>query len=162
MADKRQKPDFEPTVENRKARRDYLVLETLETGIVLRGTEIKSVRQAHVALGEAFVEVSKRGELWLVNARIDEYFQAGSYFNHSPGSKRKLLAHKHEIAKLQRAVEQKGMALVPLKLYFVRGRAKILVGLCKGKKMADKRQTLIDREHQRDVDRLSKARGMRI
>ena len=84
MADKRQKPDFEPTVENRKARRDYLVLETLETGIVLRGTEIKSVRQAHVALGEAFVEVSKRGELWLVNARIDEYFQAGSYFNHAP------------------------------------------------------------------------------
>ena len=161
MAEKK-KPNLEPTVENRKARRDYAVLDTLETGIVLRGTEIKSVRQAHVALGEAFVEVSKRGELWLVNARIDEYFQAGSYFNHAPGSKRKLLAHKHEIAKLQRAVEQKGTTLIPLKLYFVRGRAKILVGLCKGKKDVDKRQTLVDRAHQREVDRISKAHGMRI
>ena len=161
MAEKK-KPNLEPTVENRKARRDYAVLDTLETGIVLRGTEIKSVRESHVSLGEAFVEASKRGELWLVNARIDEYFQAGSYFNHAPGSKRKLLAHKHEIAKLQRAVEQKGTTLIPLKLYFVRGRAKILVGLCKGKKDVDKRQTLVDRAHQREVDRISKAHGMRI
>ena len=161
MAEKK-KPNLEPTVENRKARRDYAVLDTLETGVVLRGTEIKSVRESHVSLGEAFVEVSKRGELWLVNARIDEYFQAGSYFNHAPGSKRKLLAHKHEIAKLQRAVEQKGTTLIPLKLYFVRGRAKILVGLCKGKKDVDKRQTLVDRAHQREVDRISKVHGMRI
>ncbi len=161
MGPKKEKSNHSPTIENRKARHQYSVLDTLETGIVLTGTEVKAIRLSHVSLGEAFVEISNRGELWLVNARIEEYFEANQ-FNHSPLAKRKLLAHAHEILKLKRLTEQKGMTLIPLKLYFKKGKVKVLIGICRGKKAEDKRATLIGRTHQREMDRLSKTTGMRI
>lgn len=145
----------EPSIENRKARHNYTVLDTLETGIVLTGTEVKSIRLAHINFAESFVELSKQDELWLVNSRIEEYFEANR-MNHDPTARRKLLAHKSEIGKLRRQIEQKGMTLVPLKLYFKKGRVKILIGVCQGKKTEDKRQTLIDRTHKREIDRLAK------
>ena len=147
-----------PTIENRKARHDYFIEETIEAGIVLVGTEIKSVRAGRVNLTESYVRV-ERGEAWLLNAHISPWQQAGAYFNHDPLRPRKLLFHAEEIDRLRVKVEQKGLTLVPLKLYFVRGRAKLEVGVARGKKLYDKRATLAERDSQREIARAMRDRA---
>jgi SsrA-binding protein len=156
---KDKKPD--PQIENRKARHDYTILETLETGIVLRGSEVKSIRDGTVSLGEGFVraeQVTRGGpiELWMHGVNIGEYAPAGtagSHAQHRPVRARKLLAHTREIEKLARQVDAKGMTIVPLKMYFKVGLAKVLIGLARGKADHDKRHDIAKREAQRDMDR---------
>jgi len=123
--------------ENRKARYDYHVLDSLECGIVLVGSEVKSLRNGTVALSEAYGKV-KNGEVWLVNCDIPEYVEANR-FNHKPKRERKLLLHRREIQKFAMKAYEKGLTLVPLKMYFKEGKAKVLLGLCKGKQDFDKR-----------------------
>ena len=136
-------------VENRKARYQYHIVRRLETGMVLTGTEVKSIRQGHLSIGEAYVTV-RRGELWLVGAHISPYEQ-GNRFNPDPVRDRKLLAHRHEIVQLEAAVQQKGMTLVPLKAYFADGRVKLEVGVARGKKLHDKRDAVKERALERDI-----------
>ena len=116
-----------------------------------------SLRERMAHISDAWVEVSPALELWLMDARIDPYTQ-GNIWNHEPERKRKLLAHAAEILKLNKAKEQKGLTIVPLKLYFVNGRAKVQLGLCRGKDAQDKRQTLIERTQKREMDRATKGR----
>ncbi|MDO5552965.1 MAG: SsrA-binding protein SmpB [Planctomycetia bacterium] len=125
--------------ENRKARHDYNVLETLECGIALVGSEVKSLRCGTVSLAEAYGRV-RNGEVWLVNCDIPEYTEANR-FNHRPKRDRKLLLHRREILRFANRAKEKGLTLVPLKLYFSGGRAKLLLGLCKGKQDYDKRES---------------------
>ncbi len=132
-------------IHNRKATHQYEVLECFEAGMVLVGSEVKSIRAGHISLGEAWVEVSENGELWLVGAHINEYSQANQ-FNHIPARRRKLLVHKHEIEKMQKATEIKGLTIVPLKLYFKKRKAKLEIAICRGKKQQDKRQDLIAKD----------------
>lgn len=139
---------------NRRARYEYDILETLETGIALKGTEVKSIRQGSLSLSESYVVV-RNGELFLVGAHIAPYEQAHQ-FNHDPVRDRKLLAHKSQIHKLEAAVQQKGMTLVPTKAYFVRGKVKLEIAIARGKKLYDKRQTIRDREVARDVEKRMK------
>jgi SsrA-binding protein len=139
---------------NRRARYEYDILETLETGIALKGTEVKSIRQGSLSLSESYVVV-RNGELFLVGAHIAPYEQAHQ-FNHDPVRDRKLLAHKSQIRKLEAAVQQKGMTLVPTKAYFVRGKVKLEIAIARGKKLYDKRQTIRDREVARDVEKRMK------
>jgi SsrA-binding protein len=149
----KKKPNQDPTIENRRARHDYTISETLEVGVMLHGTEVKSVRDGRVSLAEGFVRVEERPPaLFLHNVRIDEYGPAGPR-NHAMTRTRKLLAHKQEILKLARQVDQKGMTLVPLKLYFKNGFAKLLIGLGKGRSRHDKRQAIAEKEHKRDISR---------
>ena len=138
-------------VDNRRARHDYHIQRRLETGIVLTGTEVKSIRQGHFSLGESYVTV-REGELFLVGAHISPYEQ-GNRFNPDPVRDRKLLAHKHEIRQLEAAVQQKGMTLVPLKAYFSDGRVKLEIGVARGKKLHDKRESIRDRAIERDIKR---------
>jgi SsrA-binding protein len=146
------KPD-ERTIENRRARFDYHISDTLECGIMLRGSEVKSVRDGRISLAEGYVRVQEDPPaLFLHNATIDEYGPAGGR-QHAMGRVRKLLAHRREILKLARQVDQKGMTLVPLKLYFKNGFAKLLIGLGQGKSRSDKRQSIAEREHRRDISR---------
>ena len=143
---------------NRKARFNYQIGETFEAGIVLTGTEVKSLRQGKAAIAESYAD-SRGGEIWLVNANIPEYLQGGR-FNHPPKRMRKLLLHRRQINKLAGAVEREGMTLVPLKLYFnEKGRAKIELALARGKKLYDKRQTEKKRSWERERGRLLRARG---
>lgn len=137
--------------ENRKARHDYFVEEKLEVGIILTGTEIKSIRAGRVNLKESYAEISG-GELWLTQMHISPYEQ-GNRFNHEPLRKRKLLLNKSEIVKLTAEVQQQGMTLIPLKIYLKQGLAKIELGLCKGKKNYDKRQDIAKKDAKRDMDR---------
>jgi SsrA-binding protein len=141
---------------NRKARHDYLIEDTFEAGMVLSGTEVKSLRAGRASLvdGYAFVE---NGECWLDAVHIPEYTQ-GTWNNHSPRRKRKLLLHKTEIVKLGQKIKEGGYTLVPLKLYFTDGRAKVELALAKGKKDYDKRQTLRERQDKREADRAISAR----
>lgn len=147
----------EPTIENRRARFEYHIGETYEVGIALRGTEIKSVRAGHVSLGEGYVRATANPlELTLHSANIGEYGPAGPIGNgrqHTPTRVRVLLAHKREILKLAAASEVKGMTIVPLKLFFKNGYAKLLIGVAKGKAKHDKRDTIKDREAKREIDR---------
>lgn len=136
---------------NRKAYHDYTILEKFEAGIQLQGTEVKSCRQGNVTLGEAYARII-RGELFLIGANIATYEQ-GNRFNHEPKRDRKLLMHKREIARLKQAVEAKGLTLVPLRMYLVRGRLKLEVGLCQGKQLHDKRQAMRQKEHDREAHR---------
>jgi len=136
---------LDKAIHNRKASHLYEILECFETGIMLVGSEIKSIRDGHISISEAWVEVSDKNELWLVGAHINEYLQANQ-FNHIPARRRKLLAHKHEIEKMQKAIEQKGLTIIPLKLYFKNRRAKLQIAICRGKKQHDKRQDLIERD----------------
>lgn len=144
-------------VENRRARHDFHIFRRLETGMVLTGTEVKSVRQGHFSIGEAYVTV-KGGELFLVGAHISPYEQ-GNRFNPDPVRDRKLLAHRHEIRQLEVAVQQKGMTLVPLKAYFSRGRVKLEIGVARGKKLHDKREAIRERAVDRDLRRRMKEGG---
>jgi SsrA-binding protein len=144
--------------ENRKARFTYAIGDTLEAGIVLTGSEVKSLRGGKSTIGESYAN-AKGGELWLVNAYIPEYTEA-SRFNHAPKRDRKLLVHKREAGKLAAAIQREGMTLVPLKMYFNdKGRAKLLLGVAKGKKVHDKRETEKQRDWQRDKARLLRNRG---
>jgi SsrA-binding protein len=144
--------------QNRRAHHDYTVLDTIEAGIVLAGTEVKSLRNGKASLAEAFA-VIENGEVWVRQMHIPPYEQ-GNRENRDPVRPRKLLLHKLEIEKLHRQVAQKGNTLVPLKLYFLRGRAKLLVGICKGKKTHDKRAAIAERDATREIHR-AKRRGER-
>ncbi len=144
--------------ENRRARFEYFIEETFEAGIALSGTEVKSLRFGEGSIAESYAEV-RDGEAWLVNANIPE-FSHGNRFNHEPRRPRKLLLHKREVEKLLGAVERKGMTMIPLSIYFNgRGRAKVELALAKGKQTHDKRQTIKDRDWQRDKARLMRERG---
>jgi SsrA-binding protein len=141
-------------VRNRRAFHDYEILETFEAGIMLLGTEIKSLRAHGGNLAEAYVKVIENA-LWLIGSSIAPY-RFGSVYNHEERRDRKLLMHKREIAHLKEAVQQKGFTLIPLSLYLKGGRVKISIGLGKGKKKADKRQAIIEREKKREIDRAVK------
>lgn len=137
--------------ENRKARHDYAVLETLECGIVLSGTEVKSVRRGGVSLAGCYGAVLK-GELWLVGADISAY-EFGNRFNHDPKRNRKLLVHAKEVRELKMKSEAKGLTLVPLKLFLKHGRVKVELGVCRGKALHDKRDALKKKALRRDLER---------
>ncbi|MDX1715685.1 MAG: SsrA-binding protein SmpB [Anderseniella sp.] len=144
--------------DNRRARFDYEILDTLEVGIQLTGTEVKSLRANKANIAESYVQV-KDGELWLINANIPEY-TLGNRFNHEPRRTRKLLAHGREIARLFQGTSRDGLTIVPLKIYFnERGRVKLEIALAKGKKKHDKRETSKERDWQRDKARLLRERG---
>lgn len=140
-----------PTIKNRKARHEYDVEETYEAGIVLKGTEVKSLREGKASIQESFAYLMD-GEVWLRDMYIKPYSH-GSYANHDERRKRKLLLKKREIAELDKAVTQKGYTLVPLKVYFKKGYAKILLGLARGKKKYDKREDIKERDVKRELDR---------
>ena len=137
--------------ENRRARREYEVIDTLECGIVLCGSEVKSLRRGQLSLDEAYGRV-KDGEVWLINCDIQEYVEANQ-FNHISKRPRKLLMHRREIKKFALLAYEKGLTLVPLKMYFTEGRAKLLMGICKGRKLFDKREVLKSKQMKRDIDR---------
>ena len=141
-------------VQNRRARHDYHILEQFETGIALQGTEVKSIRAGQITLKDSYAEVDG-GELFLIGVHIAPYEQ-GNIYNHDPERRRKLLMHKREIVRIGHTIAEKGFTLVPLRVYFKDGRAKVELGLCRGKPTIDKRQTLRKREQDRDVDRALK------
>jgi len=145
--------------DNRKARFNYEIGDTYEAGIALTGSEVKSLRNGKATIAESYAD-PKGGELWLVNANIPEYLQAGPFNNHMPKRARRLLLHRREIDRLSGAVEREGMTIVPLKLYFdERGRAKIEIALARGKKLHDKRETLKKRSWERERGRLMRVKG---
>jgi SsrA-binding protein len=137
--------------QNRKARYDYSIEDTFEAGIVLTGTEVKSLRAGRASLVDGFAEIVE-GEVWLHNAHIPEYLQ-GTWNNHTPRRKRKLLLNRSEIDKMERRVNERGLTLVPLSMYFKDGRAKVELALAKGKKAYDKRQSIAKRDAQREATR---------
>ena len=141
---------------NRKAYHNYLIQDSVEAGIVLTGTEIKSIRAGRVSLGDAYVR-PEAGELWLLNAHIARY-EAGSYLSHEPTRPRKLLLHRKQIDNLTSKVLEKGLTLVPLKLYIKDSIAKVEVALAKGKKLYDKRESIVRRETEREMERAIKRR----
>ena len=144
--------DGRVVAQNRRARHDYFILETFEAGLVLSGTEVKSLRQGKASLAEAFATV-ENGEAWVLQLHIPPY-EMGNRWNLDPVRRRKLLLHHKEIEELQRGIAQKGQTVVPLKLYFnARGRAKLLIGLAKGKKTHDKRHAIAERDASREIDR---------
>jgi SsrA-binding protein len=142
---------------NRRARHDYAIEETLEAGIVLTGTEIKSVREHRVNIAEAYVRM-ERGEAWLVGAHIAEFAQ-GNRNNHAPTRTRKLLLHRDQITELLGLQSAKGLTIVPLKMYMTRGVAKLEIGVARGKKAHDKRRSIAERDMRRELDRESKVAG---
>jgi SsrA-binding protein len=149
---------FKVVADNRRARFNYEIGETFEAGIVLTGSEVKSLRAGKATIGESYAD-SRDGELWLINSNIPEYSQAGR-FNHLPKRPRKLLLHQRQIGKLAGAVEREGMTVVPLKLYFNdKGRAKVEIALARGKKLHDKRETLKRRSWERERGRLLRQKG---
>ncbi len=149
--------DVKVLAKNKRARHDYYVVDTVEAGVVLKGTEVKSVRLGKVQLIDSYVRVED-GEVFLHGVHISPY-EFGNRFNVDPRRRRKLLVHKAEIRRLRRQVLEKGMALVPLTVYLKRGRVKIEIGVCRGKKSFDKRQTLRERDAKREMDREMKNRG---
>lgn len=158
MTQKKNDPNNRTVAENRKARFAYEVIDTVEAGLVLTGTEVKSLRQGQANIQESYASV-EGGEIWLINSYLPEYLQ-GNRFNHEPRRRRKLLLSKREMARLAQAVEREGMTMVPLKIYFNdRGRAKLLLAIARGKKLHDKRQTEKQRDWAREKGRLLKARG---
>ncbi len=140
-----------PRILNRKARHDYEILETVEAGIELRGTEVKSVRAGKVTLADSFARI-RAGEIFLYGAEISPYVNAG-YAHHDPARPRRLLMHSREIARLAGKISQKGLTLVPLKMYFKRGWVKVEIGLARGKRQYDKREAIKRRETAREISR---------
>ena len=140
---------------NRRARHEYEILETLEAGLVLRGTEVKSLRAGLVNFKDSYATV-RNGEVWFLGCHISPYSH-GTDANHDPERDRKLLLHGREITRLTGKIAEKGLTVVPLKLYFKGGRAKIEIGLARGKKLHDKRATLRERETRREMDRAIRA-----
>lgn len=141
---------------NRQAKHDYFILEEIECGIALKGTEIKSIRDGKANIKDSYA-IIKKGEVFLLNMFISPYKQ-GNIFNHQETRTRKLLLHKSEIRKLDQSIKLEGNTLIPLKVYFLKGRAKILLGLCKGKKNYDKRETIKERDIKRDIEKKLKER----
>ncbi len=141
---------------NRKAYHNYHLLDSLEAGIVLTGTEIKSIRAGRVSLGDAYVR-PEGGELWLLNTHVARY-EAGSYMSHTPTRPRKLLLHRKEIDNLTSQVQEKGLTLIPLKLYIKDGVAKVAIAPAKGKRLYDKRESIARREAKRKIERAIKGR----
>jgi SsrA-binding protein len=138
--------------QNRKARHDYFILDTLECGIVLTGTEIKSVRAGNLNLKDSYASIEK-GELWLVGMHVSPY-EKGSFYNHEPERQRKLLANKHELIRLNGKIREKGLTLIPLSVYIKDGRrAKVELALAKGKTTYDKRDAIAERDAKRDIAR---------
>jgi SsrA-binding protein len=138
-------------VDNRRARHDYHLLERFEAGLVLTGTEVKSLRDGRASLQQAYADV-RDGEVWLVGAHISVYDQ-GNIANHDPDRDRKLLLHKKEVSSLQGKVAQRGLTLVPTRLYFKNGRAKVELALARGKELHDKRRAIADRDARRQIER---------
>ena len=155
MAEKRSTP----VISNRKAYHDFAIDEELEAGIVLQGCEVKMVRQGSFQLNDAFASFDKAGELWLTGSHIPEYKQASSHVEYSPDRKRKLMVHRQEAKRLIRKVREKGYTVVPLKAYFKQGKVKVLIGLAKGKRQFDKRETIKQKDVKRDLERASSHRG---
>ena len=141
--------------ENRKARHDYNVVETMEAGIELQGTEVKSLRAGKVNLKDSYVQISRKGELIVMGMHISPY-DFGNRFNPDPKRERKLLLHKKEIRKLHSAIKEKGLTLIPLRVYFTRGIAKVELALAKGKKLYDKRDAMAKKDADRRIDRAVK------
>jgi SsrA-binding protein len=153
MASKKKPKSTEPVILNRKARHQYHILETLETGIMLHGSEVKSVREGKASIGEGYVRADAApARLTIHGMHIGEYQPAGAN-QHHPTRVRRLLAHKREILKLAQKSQEKGTTIVPLRIYFKNGYAKLEIGLAVGKTKGDKREDLKKREHQRDIDR---------
>jgi SsrA-binding protein len=150
-------PEPKLITENRKARHKFEVLDTLECGLALAGSEVKSLRAGHISLEEAYGRV-REGEIWLIGCDIPEYPQA-SIWNHEPKRPRKMLIHRREMRKFANQAHEKGLTLVPLKLYFnERGVAKVLLGLCRGKQLHDKREAMKKADSQRDLARMMRGR----
>jgi len=145
--------DRKIVAENRRARYDYEIVETLQAGIVLTGTEVKSLRNNKVTIGESYASV-EGGELWLVNSHVPEFLEANR-FNHETRRRRKLLVKRREIDRIDRAVSREGMTVVPLRLYFEGGRAKLDIAVARGRKSHDKRQAVKERDWNRDKARLA-------
>jgi len=143
--------DIKVVATNRKASHEYFLLEHFEAGLVLQGTEIKSIRAGQISLAEAYVRVDGR-EAWLMDAHIAPYDHAGR-FNHEPRRPRKLLLHRSEVRQLWENVRQKGVTIVPLRVYIKEGRAKVEIAIAKGKKLYDKRQTIAKRDSEREMER---------
>jgi len=156
MAEKEEKRETESIARNRRARHDYQILDTWEAGIVLTGSEVKSLRNGKANISDAY-GIVKEGEVHLLNLHISPYEQA-SYFNHEPTRTRKLLLHRREIRKLIGAVERQGLTLVPLELYFKRGKVKVVIALGRGKKLYDKRADEKKRDDERDMQRAVRVR----
>lgn len=161
MAKSKKKPEVDKAhdnerlvAQNRRARHEYTVLDTLECGIVLVGSEVKSLRRGTISLDEGYAQV-KDGEVWLLGCDIAEYVEANR-FNHNPRRPRKLLLHRRELKKFAGKSSDKGLTLVPLKVYFKEGRAKVLLGVCRGKQLHDKRETLKQKTMQREIDRAAR------
>lgn len=147
----KEKQDIKIVTDNRKARHEFFIVETFEAGMALQGTEVKSLRAGKANLQDAYARV-ENGELFLYNMHISPYEQ-GNRFNHDPKRTRKLLMHKYEISKLFGKVREKGLTLVPLKVYFSRGRAKVELALAQGKKLYDKRDAQAEKDAQREMDK---------
>jgi len=143
-------------IKNKKAKFEYDILDTYTAGIVLTGTEIKSIRDSKASIAESFCEFNDRGELFVINMTVQEYI-FGNYYNHKPKAERKLLLNKRELKKLEKEVNVKGNAIIPLRLFVnEKGLAKLEIALGKGKKLYDKRETLKDRDNKRNLDRIKK------
>ena len=149
--------DIKIVANNRKASFEYFLMEKFEAGLVLQGTEIKSIRAGQVSIQEAYVDIQDGREAWLIEAHIAPYEQA-SRFNHEPKRKRKLLLHKKQITELWNNVRIKGMTVVPIRMYLKDGRAKLEIALAKGKKAYDKRATIAKRDEARDNERAARIR----
>lgn len=154
-----EKTALKTIADNRKARHDYFILESYEAGIELTGTEVKSIRDGGLNLKDSWISIDN-GELFIKQMHISPY-EKGNIFNKDPLRTRKLLMHKREIMKLNSRIMQDGVALVPLSLYFKDSRVKLELGLCKGKKLHDKRDSEADRQSKRDIDRVMKERNYR-
>lgn len=141
---------------NKKAKFQYDILDKYTAGIVLTGTEIKSIRSSRASIAESFCEFNDRGELFVINMTIEEYLY-GTYYNHKPKAERKLLLNRRELKKLEREVNAKGLTIIPLRLFInENGFAKLDIALAKGKKLHDKRETIKDRDNKRQLDRIKK------
>lgn len=138
---------------NRKARRNYDILDTLEAGLVLRGSEVKSIRDGQVQIGDAFARIDDRGEMWLHNLTVAVYAYSQAHTGHDETRKRKLLLHQHEIERWRARVEPEHLSLIPLSIYFKEGRAKVELALARGRRSYDKRQAIAERDAQLDVRR---------
>lgn len=144
-------------IQNKKARFQYEILDKYTAGIVLTGTEIKSIRSGKASIAESFCEFNEQGELFIINMTIEEYIY-GTYYNHKPKAVRKLLLNKKELKKLNKEVQNTGLTIIPLRLFINdKGYAKLDIALAKGKKLYDKRETIKDRDNKRDLDRIKKA-----
>ena len=157
---KKEQSNEKMIAQNRRARHDYEIEDTYEAGLALTGTEVKSLREGRASLAESFISIDKRGEVWLEGGKIPEYLN-GTWNNHAPKRKRKLLLHGAQIDKLRRQIQAKGYTIVPLQLYFNEdGRAKLKIALARGKKEYDKRQALREEQDKREALRMMRYKNM--